>query len=75
MSRLGRAIQDSFHRPGDAVARVTSALGFRECGGCEQRHAAMNAVDTSKPVLEVAADLIKAIVSPPELPPKDEENK
>ncbi|MEV5379604.1 MULTISPECIES: hypothetical protein [Actinomycetes] len=27
---------------GDALARVTSAAGFRPCGGCARRAAALN---------------------------------
>jgi hypothetical protein len=27
---------------GDAIKRVTSAMGIRPCGGCEKRAAAMN---------------------------------
>jgi hypothetical protein len=54
-------------RPGDLVSRVAAELGFRECAGCKRRKAAMNAVDMNQSPLGVAADLVKAVVSPPEL--------
>lgn len=61
-------------RPGDLVSRVAAELGFRECAGCKRRKAAMNAVDMDQSALGVAADLVKAVVSPPELtePPPEE---
>lgn len=60
-------------KPGDAIALVTTALGFRECHGCRRRKSAMNAVDTSQPILDVAADLVKAVVSPGVEPEATEE--
>jgi hypothetical protein len=46
------------------VSRVAAELGFRECGGCKRRKAAMNAVDMDQSALGVAADLVKAVLSP-----------
>jgi len=51
-------------KPGDAISLVTTALGFRRCKSCEERRKAMNAVDMSQPVLNVAKDLIAAVVDP-----------
>jgi hypothetical protein len=58
-------------RPGDLVSRVAAELGFRECAGCKRRKAAMNAVDMNQSALGIAADLAKAVVSPPETSPEE----
>jgi hypothetical protein len=40
--RLPRFILDEEIGLGDAVKRVTYAIGIRPCGGCERRAAALN---------------------------------
>ena len=40
--RLPGFISDEEIGLGDAVKRVTYAMGIRSCGGCEQRAAALN---------------------------------
>jgi hypothetical protein len=40
--RLPGFIKDEEIGLGDAVKRVTYAMGIRPCGGCEQRAAALN---------------------------------
>jgi hypothetical protein len=40
--RLPGFINDEQIGLGDAVKRVTYAMGIRPCGGCERRAAAMN---------------------------------
>lgn len=60
-------------RPGDLVSRVAAELGFRECAGCKRRKAAMNAVDMNQSALGIAADLVKAVTSPPEITDTPEE--
>lgn len=51
-------------KPGDAIALVTTALGFRPCKSCEERRKAMNAVNMERSIVEVAVDLAKAVVKP-----------
>ena len=51
-------------KPGDVVALAATTLGFRKCASCEQRRLAMNAVDTSKSILEIAADLAAMVIKP-----------
>jgi hypothetical protein len=41
-ARLPGFIQDQKIGLGDAVSRITYALGLKPCGGCTQRAAAMN---------------------------------
>jgi hypothetical protein len=40
--RLPGFVRDEEIGLGDAVKRMTYAMGFRLCGGCERRAAAMN---------------------------------
>jgi hypothetical protein len=40
--RLPGFVSDEEIGLGDAVKRVTYAMGIRSCGGCEQRSAALN---------------------------------
>jgi hypothetical protein len=40
--RLPGFIRDEEIGLGDAVKRITYSMGFRPCGGCERRAAALN---------------------------------
>jgi hypothetical protein len=40
--RLPGFVSDEEIGLGDAIKRVTSSMGFRPCGGCERRAAALN---------------------------------
>lgn len=49
---------------GDAVAKVTKAIGIPECGGCGRRRRAMNTVDLNKGAAEVLTGLMEAVLNP-----------
>lgn len=54
-------------KAGDFVAKLTSAVGIPQCGGCGLRHAAMNTVDLNGPAGKVFLGLAQAIFSPTEV--------
>jgi len=46
---------------GDIVAAATKAVGIQPCEECKRRQAILNAIDFSKPITEVYADLVKSL--------------
>ena len=60
---------------GEAIAKITKALGIPECGGCGQRRAAMNQVDLNGTALSVFRGLAEAILHPEKVLEKEPENE
>ena len=55
--RLPGFIRDEEIGLGDAVKRMTYAMGVRQaCGGCERRAAALNSVDGLHPLILTAGE-------------------
>jgi len=49
---------------GDWIANLTKAVGIPPCDQCKKRQAALNSLDTSKPVNELVRDVFRAILTP-----------